>query len=145
MARRKPKKRPVNRSIPTPTPRTLDVRHRLPPVELAKRDVLKPDLKPVEDLRHVSKEPSLQREPFRTVSGRVARTERRPARNPQGTVQKSWLSLPLHDYFRSPRQVLVCIRRDTRARVLFALQKIGRGRKVSRIHRFTEKSRVRCK
>lgn len=143
MARRKPKKRPVNRSIPTPTPRTLDVRHRLLPVELAKRDVLnvkqpQPDLRPVEDLRH---DHEVKQQTFRTRSGRPARVETRP----QGNVQKSRLHSPVFSYFQNPERVLVCIRRSTRQRVLFALQRVGKGRHVSRRHRYTEKSYVRCK
>lgn len=141
MARRKPKKRPVNRSIPTPTPRTLDVRHRPPPVELAKRDVLnvkrpQPDLRPVEDLRHDNPDQT-----FRTRSGRPARTINRP----QGEVQKSRLYTPVYTYFQNPERVLVCIRREARKRVLFALQRAGKGKRVSRERHYTDKSYVRCK
>lgn len=141
MAKRKHKKR----TSPSPTPRTLDVRHRLPPVELVKRDVLKiepakpkpkPDFRPVEDLRH-----DRQDRTFRTTSGRVARTVNRP----QGEVQKRTLSAPVHTYFSDPKRVLVCVRRATRERVLFALRRIGKGKKVSRDHRWTDKSNMRCK
>lgn len=146
MARRRRK----TRSISTPTPRSVDLRHRPLPVELIREEFRhkppslpqkepirrQPDLRPVEDLRHAREDKT-----FRTRSGRPARTESRP----QGDVQKSRLSTPLHTYFQDPKRVIVCIRRAVRQRVLFALQRVGKGRKVSREHRFSEQSNIRCK
>lgn len=140
------KRRQKNRTSSVQTPRSLVDRHRLLPVESVKRDVLKPrpkpkpvDMRPVEDLRHERNQTELKT--FRTSSGRVARTKTRP----QGDVQKSRLHSPLFSYFQNPQRVLVCIRREDRKRVLFALRRVGKGKRVSRVHRFTEKSRIRCK
>lgn len=41
-------------------------------------------------------------------------------------------------------KVAVCLRRDIRRRVLFALGGAGNGRKVSRVRRHTQASKVRC-
>nr|CDL65917.1 unnamed protein product [uncultured bacterium] len=142
MARRDKKKA---RNIPAPGPRSHWERHILPHVDPVKISLEqtrprpprpRPDLKPVEDLRH-----DYQDQTFRTVSGRPARKETRP----QGEVPRARLHTPLHTYFRDPHRVLVCIRRDARRRVLFALRRIGKGRRVSPFHRFTEKSYIRCK
>lgn len=46
-------------------------------------------------------------------------------------------------YFRSPLQVVVCVRRSVRRRVLHALGVIGRGRRVGAGAR-TELSNIRC-
>lgn len=160
------KRRIKRRKIPAQTPRTETVRH-APGVELT-RDALDvfrhkpelsrlyrerkrrhepirprptrpwPDFRPVEDLRHDTKE---QDRGFRTVRGRTARIKTRP----QGEVHKTRLHTPVHSYFLDPQRVLVCIRREARKRVLFALRRAGRGKRVSREHRFTDKSYIRCK
>lgn len=140
MARRKK----PDRSISKPTPRSVPDRHRLRPVELVKRvepvrPRPRPDLKPIEDLRTVPHDYRPSR--FSTISGRRARIETRTS----DKVPGSRLPEQVHTYFRDPGRVLVCIRRESRKRVLFALQKIGRGKKVSKFHRFTDKSYVRCK
>lgn len=138
MARRKKS----NRSISTPTPRSLDDRHRLRPVELVKHVEpirRQPDLKPIEDLRTVPRD--YKDTPFRTTSGRIARVETRP----QGQVSNPRLPAQVHTYFQDPERVLVCIRRDARKRVLFALRKVGKGKRITRDRTYTDKSYVRCK
>lgn len=142
MARRKKRDVP-RRKIPSPSPRYRDdYRHIIrdkPHVDSVSVSSSKRfDLRPVEDLRHV---PDNIDYSFKTLGGRPARQVSRI----QGTVHESGVSAPVHSYFQDPRRVLVCIRRDNRRRVLFALRKIGKGRKVSPFHRFTEKSLVRCK
>lgn len=144
MARRKTK----IRNIPKPTPRSVPDRHRLPPVELVKRvePVVRPrptrprpDLKPIEDLRTIPRDH--KNTPFRTTSGRIARVETRP----QGQVSNPRLPAQVHTYFQDPERVLVCIRRDARKRVLFALRKVGKGKRVTRERTYSDKSFVRCK
>lgn len=56
-----------------------------------------------------------------------------------------WMS-SLRTYFFNPRQVIVCIRRQTRRRVLFALQKIKKGSHSSFARpRWTAQSRIICR
>lgn len=144
MARRK-NKRPPDTPKRTSESRSLADRHVLRHVIPEAIHEIKPirrqpDLRTVEDLRRVPDEID-KRQTFRTRSGAPARQERRP----EGRVSKSGLYTPMHDYFQDPRRVLVCIRRNTRKRVLHALRRIGKGRKVSRFRDWTDKSFVRCK
>lgn len=146
MARRK-NKRPPDTPKRTPESRSLADRHVLRRVipgaihEIEIKPIRRqPDLRTVEDLRRVPDEID-KRQTFRTRSGAHARQERRP----EGRVSKPGLHTPVHDYFQDPRRVLVCIRRDTRKRVLHALRRIGKGRKVSPVRDWTDKSFVRCK
>lgn len=135
-----------NRNIPAPGPRSHRERHmptpHVDPVKLSLEQTRprpprpRLDLRPVEDLRHDNKNQA-----FQTVGGRVARKETRP----QGEVSRARLSIPMFTYFRDPQRVLVCIRREARRRVLFSLRRIGKGKRVSPFHRFTEKSHIRCK
>lgn len=139
MARRKKRDTP-RRKIPAPSPRYRDYRH-IPRdrTHVDSVSISKPvDFRPVEDLRSV---PHNLDQSFKTVRGTVARQVHRV----QDKVYGSRVSSPVHTYFQDPKRVLVCIRRHDRRRVLFALRKIGKGRKVSRFHRWTEKSLVRCK
>lgn len=138
------KRKRDKRTIPAPTPRSPDLRYlhkvesviRHAPEPIRPRPPRpRPDFRPVEDLRH-----DTQDQTFRTRSGTFARQETRP----QGEVSHPRLHTPLYTYFRDPHRVLVCIRRHTRQRVLFALRRIGKGRRVRREHRYTEKSYIRC-
>ncbi len=149
----KKKRRRVTPSNPHPSrghvtapSRSLADRHALRRVKAADSP-LKPsprrDLRLLEDLRNVPG-PLLfdRRQAFKTTSGRKARIERKESYR---DVYDPLLQQPMHDYFQDPEKVLVCIRRAARKRVLFALQKAGRGRKVSSERHFTDKSFVRCK
>lgn len=103
----------------------------------------KPDLRPVEDLRRVPDQIDQidKRQTLRLRDGRPAQQVRKaetPVRGPR-------LSVPMHDYFRDPARTVVCIRRHERKRVLFALRKVGKGKRVSPRREFTDKSFVRCK
>lgn len=100
----------------------------------------KPDLRTIEDLRSIPRDVD-KRESFKTRSAAPARQIRRPERQ----VSRSALSVPVHDYFQDPKRVLVCIRRHDRRSVLFALRKAGKGKRVSRERKYTDKSYVRCK
>lgn len=52
-------------------------------------------------------------------------------------------ALPKTVQFQAPKRVLVCIRRNARKQVLFALNKTGKGAR-SRKHRKSEYSSIRC-
>lgn len=57
-----------------------------------------------------------------------------------------WLPQPVRDEFYKPRQTVVCIRRQTRRRVLFALRQIGRGSGAKpRKAKWSEASRIVCR
>lgn len=56
-----------------------------------------------------------------------------------------WLPERVRDEFYNPRQTVVCIRRQTRRRVLFALRQIGRGSGAKRRARWSETSRIVCR
>lgn len=47
-------------------------------------------------------------------------------------------------YFRDPVNVALCKRRRKRRETLFAQRKIGKGMRVTKRRRYTEKSKVRC-
>lgn len=51
---------------------------------------------------------------------------------------------PVHTYFSKPTEVNVCVRRQQRRRVLFALRKTRKGSGRGKRHNWTEKSRIRC-
>lgn len=139
-------KRPSRGHVTAPS-RSLVDRHAFlrvkaadPVVTFHKTIRRQPDLRPVEDLRRVPDEID-KRQSFRLRGGAPAVQVRRP----ESEVRHTKLSVPMHDYFADPQRTLVCIRRDTRKRVLFALRKAGKGRKVSSVRHFTDKSFVRCK
>lgn len=154
MARRKNRRdttsdRP-SRGLVTGPSRSLDDRHALRRVKapdlpiFSKPKKPKPksvtDFRPVEDLRHVPDQID-KRQMFRLRDGRPARQVRKP----ENPVRRPRLSVPMHDYFADPARTLVCVRRHERKRVLFALRKAGKGKRVSRERNFTDKSFVRCK
>lgn len=103
--------------------------------------VRKPDLREVEDLRHDKARPVQQR--------RYMRVDGTPARFGYAQVQihsrlrRLRESLQLH--FHDPRKTVVCVRRQARRRVLFALQKTGKNGRGNRRARWSASSRIRCK
>lgn len=94
------------------------------------------DLRQVEDRRLFS--PSRQGR-FLLLNGQVARFGYVPIRNRMHGL-RGRMSLTFHE----PRQVSVCVRRSQRKRVLFALQRVGKGRKISPA-RWSAVSYIRCK
>lgn len=96
-------------------------------------------LQQAEDLRRVPHE--FRQERYLLRSGQ-------PARVRYETVQtnvRGHLRTQVHPYFRQPERTAVCIRRKERRRVLFALQKTGKGGRRQRPPRWTEKSYIRCR
>lgn len=51
----------------------------------------------------------------------------------------------VHPYFQYPERTVVCIRRQERRRVLFSLQKTGKGGRRNRPPKWTAKSYIRCR
>ena len=100
----------------------------------------KPDLREVEDLRRI---------PHEHKQGRYLHFDGTPARTGYKPVQNKMFGLyqGMHLGFLQPQRTLVCIRRKARRRVLFALQKVGRGRGAQRPRRarWTSKSYIRCR
>lgn len=89
----------------------------------------------------------------RTIPHEI-RPESRP-RNLNGTVARyrrdevlyhrvRGMSVQMRPKFLDPRQVITCIRRSIRKRVIFALQKAGSGGGRQRPPRWTEDSYIRC-
>lgn len=100
----------------------------------------KPNLREVEDLRRI---------PHAHKQGRYLHFDGTPARTGYKPVQNRVFGMfqGMHLGFLQPQKTLVCVRRKTRRRILFALQKVGRGRgaKRPRRARWTSKSYIRCK
>lgn len=82
--------------------------------------------------------------PFRYVdtAGVQAQVVKRPVDAPARSVRA--VPPPLFHKFVHPERVPVCIRRQTRRRVLFALRHAGRGKSLPP-RRWTAKSFIRCK
>lgn len=103
------------------------------------------DLRAIEDLRHAEPRPNsskIQSQRYHRDDGTLAGF---------GPVHVRSRMLPVRAQvrlsFHRPERTVVCIRRQTRRRVLHALQKIGRGRgaKKPKRARWTAKSYIRCK
>ena len=154
MARRKHRRvitsnRPSRGHVTVPS-RSLDDRHarrRVKATDITSK-LFKPKPKPnpdfrlVEDLRSVPKEID-KRSVFNLRSGRKALIVRKV--EGEHNVHVPFLRQRMHDYFSDPKRTLVCIRRHVRKRILFALRKAGKGKRVSSQRNFTDKSFVRCK
>lgn len=104
------------------------------------------DLRVIEDLRHAeprsrSSSTKIQTQRYKRDDGTVAGF---------GPVHVRSRVLPVRTQvrlsFHQPERTLVCVRRKARRRVLYALQKIGRGRgaKKPKRARWTVKSFIRC-
>lgn len=78
---------------------------------------------------------------YRHIDGTPARITKQPSRK----RPLSWMPSGMHDTFQQPERVSVCVRRKVRKRVLFALQKTGKGSGAKRTARWTAKSFIRCK
>lgn len=92
----------------------------------------------VEDLRRVPA-------PFK--KDRYLRNDGTPARYGMLPVQGRMPHVreQLRPKFYQPKQTLVCLRRQTRRRVIFALQKAGKGGGRQKPAKWTAKSYIRCK
>lgn len=101
---------------------------------------VKPDLREVEDLRSIPHEH--KQGYYLCFDGTPARLGYKPVHN-----RVFGMFSGMHLGFLQPKKTLVCIRRKTRRRILFALQKVGRGRgaKRPRRARWTSKSYIRCR
>lgn len=107
------------------------------------------ELSLAEDRRRISHEKNLRSAAERhfLVNGAVAehgfRRRKAAILRPRRML---WLPEPVRDEFYNPRQSVVCIRRQTRRRVLFALRQIGRGSGARpRKARWSETSRIVCR
>lgn len=101
-------------------------------------------LRYVEDLRTSPQTLSEPRQ-YKRVDGTVASYSPRPAARVQ--VQNRVLGLQpyMRLQFHSPEKTLVCVRRKTRRRVLFALRQAGKSGRSHRTPRWSAKSYISCK
>lgn len=103
--------------------------------------VRKPDLREVEDLRH-GKTRHVQ-------SRRYMRVDGIPAGYGYKQVQIFSRLRGMREFlrlsFRNPGKTVVCVRREARRRVLFALQKTGKNGRGNRRARWSAASRIRCR
>lgn len=100
-------------------------------------------LQDVEDLRTLPQAVRQQRQ-YKRIDGTLAQYSPRPQRM---AVQNRvpWLPESLRLQFHTPRQTLVCVRRQARRRVLFALHRAGKsGRKRARA-RWSAQSFIQCR
>lgn len=97
-------------------------------------------LREVEDLRTLPRAHQIHKGRYLHINGT-------PARPQYVHVQSRvpWVRQQVRPYFPVPEKTLVCIRRQTRKRVLFALSKTGSGGGKQRPARWTAKSYIRCK
>lgn len=98
----------------------------------------------VEDLRSLPHDVRPNR--YLTVSGRpagIVYAARQPALQPVDSLRDVFPSM--YPRFQDPRKVLVCVRRQLRRAVLFALRAMGKGRGGSKRAVWTEKSYISCK
>lgn len=107
----------------------------LPSLDL--RPLVRPDLKEVEDLRSVK---NARKGRFVRFDGTPAGTQYKPVHN-----RVSGLFEGMRLSFSQPQKTVVCVRRKSRRRVLFALQKAGKGRRHFRRSRWSAQSYIRCK
>lgn len=104
------------------------------------------DLRAIEDLRHEEPRPNSSKiytQRYHRDDGTLAGFGPRPVRSRMSPVR-----VQMRVSFHQPERTLVCHRRKTRRRILFALQAAGRGRKSPRVFRkarWTTKSHIRCK
>ena len=97
----------------------------------------KKDLTEVEDKRRIPHEYKHERIP-RNIDGTAARYGR--AEEIQRRLRG--LSVQMRPRFFDPEKVVVCLRRSIRKRIMFALQKAGRG--GQKRPRWNEDSYIRC-
>lgn len=104
------------------------------------------DLRVIEDLRHAeprSNSSKIHSQRYHRDDGTLAGFGPRPVRSRMLPMR-----IQMRVSFHQPERTVVCHRRQTRRRILFALQAAGRGRKSPRVFRkarWTTKSYIRCK
>lgn len=104
------------------------------------------DLRVIEDLRHAEPRPNsskIHSQRYHRDDGTLAGFGPRPVRSRMFPMR-----IQMRVSFHQPERTVVCHRRQTRRRILFALQAAGRGRKSPRVFRkakWTTKSYIRCK
>lgn len=104
------------------------------------------DLRAIEDLRHEeprSNSSKIHTQRYHRDDGTLAGFGPCPVRSRVLPVR-----VQMRVSFHQPERTVVCHRRQTRRRILFALQAAGRGRKSPRVFRkarWTTKSYIRCK
>lgn len=107
------------------------------------------ELSLAEDRRRISHEKNLHATAERHFLVNGAPAEHGYNRRPASVVRQRrmlWLPQPVRDEFHYPEKTVVCIRRQTRRRVLFALRQIGRGSGAKpRKARWSETSRIVCR
>lgn len=146
----------TNESLPSQTQRTRDAKG------IARRANPRPpgfrvhSLLEIEDLRRYQHDsyrafeserprgPQDARKSYHDIFGAV--TEPRKQQPSQVRTDLRYLPGQLHYRFFDPRTTIVCIRRRSRRRVLFALRKVGKGRGYRfRRPRWSAHSYIRCK
>ncbi len=111
--------------------RLSDLLHTIKPVQTR--------LQQAEDLRRIPHEFRQENYLLRSGAPASVRYETISAR----VHGRLWTSV--HPYFQRPERTVVCIRRKERRRVLFALQKTGKGGRRNRPPKWTSKSYIRCR
>lgn len=97
-------------------------------------------LREVEDLRTLPRAHQIHKERYLHINGTPARPRYLHVQS-----RMPWVREQVRPHFPIPEKTVVCIRRKTRRRVLFALSKTGRGGGRQRPARWTAKSYIRCK
>lgn len=98
----------------------------------------------VEDLRRRDHENISDPHPtYKLQDGNPAQIERREIHTDKMRLQG--MPSQVRDAFRDADRVMVCQRRKARRRVVFAMQRAGKGGKGNRRARWTDKSRIVCK
>ena len=110
--------------------RLSDLLHTIKPVQTR--------LQQAEDLRRIPHE--FRQDVYHLRDGRLA-----PVRYETIQPRMHWLPAQVHPYFQRPERTVVCIRRKERRRVLFALQKTGKGGRRNRPPKWSAKSYIRCR
>lgn len=98
-------------------------------------------IEPIQDRRLLPH--AIRDEIYRTDIGTPAKISVRPTRADERKVHR--VPPRMYHRFETPRRVPVCVRREDRRRVLFALRKSGKASARSRRANWTAKSYIRCK
>lgn len=97
-------------------------------------------LREIEDLRTLPRAHQIHKGRYLHINGTPARPRYLHVQS-----RMPWVREQVRPHFPIPEKTVVCIRRKTRRRVLFALSKTGRGGGRQRPARWTAKSYIRCK
>ena len=103
-------------------------------------------LREIEDLRSLPHELRQEKTRYLTVSGRpagIVYDERQSADTYDSPLRDVLPSV--YPRFENPGRVLVCIRRKQRRQSLFAMRKVGKGRRKFKRPVWSAKSHIKCK